>query len=81
MRTDHVHRRESARTGPAVLKVVPVTSAAAFASPWTNEFMFTSLFPHPLLVCINSGHIDSIGGERWIRIQIRIVPSKSKVNG
>ena len=28
LRTDGVHRRESAGTGPVVLKVVPVTGAA-----------------------------------------------------
>ena len=28
MRTDGVHRRESAGTGPVVIKVVPVTDAA-----------------------------------------------------
>ena len=35
LRTDGVHCRESAGTGPVVLKVVPVTGAA-FASLWTN---------------------------------------------
>ena len=35
MRTDSVHCRESAGTGPVNLKVVPVTGAV-FASPWTN---------------------------------------------
>ena len=35
VRTDGVQCRESAGTGPVVLKVVPVTGAT-FASPWTN---------------------------------------------
>ena len=43
LRTDGVHCRESAGTGPPVnLKVVSVTGAA-FASPWTNYF--APLFP------------------------------------
>ena len=37
LRTSGVHCRESAGTGPAVLKVVPVTGAA-FALPWTNQY-------------------------------------------
>ena len=37
LRTDGVHCRESAGTGPAVLKVVPATGATfAEVSPWTN---------------------------------------------
>ena len=35
LRTDGVHCRKSASTGPVSLKLVPVTDAA-FASPWTN---------------------------------------------
>ena len=45
LRTDGIHCRESAGTGPVVLKVVPVTGAA----------MCSSLFPHPLMVC--SGYV------------------------
>ena len=37
LHTDGVRCRESADTGPVVLKVVPVTGAA-FASPWTNQY-------------------------------------------
>ena len=48
LRTDGVHCRVSAGTGPVVLKKVPVMGAT-FASPWTN-FMCSSFFPHPLLV-------------------------------
>ena len=33
LRTDGIHCRESAGTGPVVLKIVPVTGAALFASP------------------------------------------------
>ena len=48
-RTDGVHCRESADTGPAALKVVAVTGAAMLfqVSPWTS--FYASLFPHPLL--------------------------------
>ena len=35
LRNDGVHYRESAGTGPVVLKVIPATGAA-FASPWTK---------------------------------------------
>ena len=44
VRTDGVHCRESASTGPVVLKVVRVTDAA-FASPWTNDYC-APLFSH-----------------------------------
>ena len=44
LRTDGVHCRNSAGTGPVVLKVVPGTGAA-FASPWTN--LCAPLFSHP----------------------------------
>ena len=50
MRTDGVHCRESAGSGPAVLKVVPVTGAA-FSGFTINHFLCASLFQHPLLVC------------------------------
>ena len=43
LRTDGVHCRESAGTGPVVLKEVRVTGAA-FASPWTNYYC-APLFP------------------------------------
>ena len=44
LRTDGVHCRKSAGTGPAVLKVVRVTRAA-FVSSWTNYYC-ASLFSH-----------------------------------
>ena len=44
LRTDCVHCRESAGTGPVVLKVVRVTGAA-FASPWTKCYC-APLFSH-----------------------------------
>ena len=52
LRTDGVHCRESAGTGAViVLKLVLVTTGAAFASPrWIDQSMCASLFPHPLLV-------------------------------
>ena len=45
------HCRESAGTGPVVLKVVPVTGAA-FSIIIMDLLMCAPLFPHPLLVCI-----------------------------
>ena len=44
LRTGGVHCRESTGTGPAVLKVVPVTGAALQVSPWANQC--APLFPH-----------------------------------
>ena len=49
LRTDGVHCRESACTGPVVLKVVPVTGAA-FLQVTMDQLMHASLFLHPLLV-------------------------------
>ena len=46
--TDGVHRRESADTGPVVLKIVPVKGAAF--SGITIQFLCTSLFLNPQLV-------------------------------
>ena len=48
LRTDGVHCRESAGTGPVVLKVVPVTGAA-FLGITMDQLMSASLFPHPIL--------------------------------
>ena len=56
LRTDGVHCRESAGTGPVNLKVVPVTGAA-LAGPHGPIKMRLS-FPHPLLVW--RGHVESI---------------------
>ena len=47
LRTDSVYCRESAGTGPVVLKVVPATGVA-FAAITMDELMCASLFPHPL---------------------------------
>ena len=49
LRTDGVHCRESAGTGPVVFKVVPVTGAAIL-QVIMDQLMCASLFPHPLLV-------------------------------
>ena len=49
LRTDGIHCRESAGTGPAVLKVVPATGAA-FSGITMDQLMCASLFPHPLMV-------------------------------
>ena len=48
LRTDGVHCREAAGTGPVVLKVVLVTGAA-FSGITMDRFFYASLFPHPLL--------------------------------
>ena len=55
LRTDGVHCRESADTGPVVLKGVAVTGAA-FAPPCSmDRVMCSSLFSHPLLVQYEMG--------------------------
>ena len=46
LRTDGVHCRESAGTGPVVLKVVPVTGAAILQVAM-DQLMCASLIPHP----------------------------------
>ena len=51
LRADGVHCRESAGTGPVVLKVVAVTGAA-FASP-LYQSMCASIFSHPVLEADN----------------------------
>ena len=53
-RTDGLYCRESAGTGPAVLKVVSMTDAA-FSGITMDNFLCTFLFPRPLLIC--SGHV------------------------
>ena len=58
LRTDGVHCRESAGTGPVlVLKVVPVTDAA-FSGFTMDQLVYTPLFsfPRPLLVRVRSGY-------------------------
>ena len=47
MRTDGVHCREFAGTGPVNLMVVVTVTGAAFASPWTNEY--AALSPTPTI--------------------------------
>ena len=49
--TDGVHCRESTGTGPVIVEVAPVTSAA-FSGITTNQFLCVSLFPHPLLLLV-----------------------------
>ena len=48
LRTDRVHCRESAGTGPVVLKVVPVTGVAILQVTMDQQLMCASLFLHPL---------------------------------
>ena len=51
MRTDGVHCRESTGTGPALLKVVPVTGASFLGMTMTmDQLMRATLFPRPFLV-------------------------------
>ena len=59
LRTDGVRYRESAGTGPIVLKVVPVTDAAFAVHQGPINQWCASLFPHPLLVW--SEHIECTG--------------------
>ena len=54
LRTDGVHCRESAGTGPVVLKIVPVTGAA-FLQINVDQLTCASLSPHPILV--RSGYV------------------------
>ena len=57
LRTDGVHFRESAGTGPVNLKVVPVTgTGASIVQVTMDQLICASLFPHPLMV--RSGHVD-----------------------
>ena len=56
LRTNDVHCRESAGTGPVVLKIVPVTGAAILQVTM-DQLICASLSPHPLLVW--SGHVES----------------------
>ena len=49
LRIDGVHCRGSAGTGPVVLNAVRVTGAAFSGTPM-DQFLFRSLFPHPILV-------------------------------
>ena len=48
LRTDVVHCRESARTGPVVLKVVPVTGGTFCTT--MDQFSCAPLFPRPFLL-------------------------------
>ena len=48
LRTDGVHCRESAGTGPVVLKVVPV-SGAVILQVTMDQLLCASFFSHPLL--------------------------------
>ena len=57
LRTDGVHCRESAGTGPVNLKVVPVTGAAL--ADHHGPINIRLSFPHPLLEW--SGHAESTG--------------------
>ena len=65
LRTDGIHCRGSAGTGPVVLKVVRVKGAAFSGVTTVDQLMCASLVPHPQLIF--SGHDDmclteTIGG-------------------
>ena len=49
VRTDNVHCRDAAGTGPVVLKVVPVSGAAS-SGITMDQLMCAYIFPHPPLV-------------------------------
>ena len=49
MRTDGVHRREFAGTGPVLLNVFPVTGAA-LSGIAVDHFLYVFLFPHPNII-------------------------------
>ena len=66
LRTDGVHCRESTGTGPVVLKVVPVTSAALASNHGPINMRLS--FPHPLLVW--NGHVESTGISNYVRSHI-----------
>ena len=55
LRTNDIHCRESAGTGPVNLKVVPVTGAA-ISQVTMDQLICASHFPHPLLVYPVSKH-------------------------
>ena len=56
LRTNGVECRESAGTGPVVLKIVPVTGAA-FLQVIMDQLTCACFYPHPLQVLVWSGHI------------------------
>ena len=58
LRTDGVHCRESAGTGPVNLKVVP-NECCLGRSPWTNSY--TPLFPTPTIELIDQLECDLSG--------------------
>ena len=64
LRTDGVHCRESASTGPVVLNVVQVTGAAYSGNP-VGQILCASRFQHPLLIVVqrtSTIHTKKIGG-------------------
>ena len=76
LRTDGVHCRKSAGTGPVVLKVVRVTGAA-FSGFTVDQFSCTSLFPHPLYYWYEVDYDDmrgteNIGGRRYGQLKINV---------
>ena len=65
LRTDGVHCRESAGTGPTVLKVVPVTGAAFAGRNGSNNVRLL-YFPTPTVIGMKRAYAKSIGdGGGW----------------
>ena len=62
MRTDAVHCRASASTGPVVLKVVPVMGAA-FSGIVMYNFLCASVFP-TLLVRVSNRYVRYMKNQR-----------------
>ena len=58
MRTDGVHRRESAGAGRVVLEVARVTGAAHSGKPM-EPLMCAHIFQRPLIVIIDNGREDA----------------------
>ena len=79
LRTDGVHCRESASTGPVVLNVVPVTGAAYSGNP-VGQILCASRFQHPLLIVVqrtSTIHTKKIGGSTH-RVRSQSIPQKIK---
>ena len=62
LRTDDVHRQESARTGPVNLKVVPVTGVASSGNTMYGPICICLFFSSPTIGAVNMCDITSIWG-------------------
>ena len=75
MRSDGIHCRESACTGPVVLKVVLVTGAA-FLGIALYQLMCAPVFPYPLLLLYLRGtsHPDAFHHGAGLALIIKLSP-------